>query len=202
MGKFRIKMKLQGLELEIEGSRDDVPIISHNIGQQMAALLQPAGAIVEGESTSSNQGSTQAISDETGAGRIKQRKRRPGGATNSGQSPEVVEVDWKHDPAKYGSPRQSWNTAQKAMWVLYVVGEELGTKELSAGVIARTFKKHFKQAGIIAGSNVSRDLGKQKMSSPATVGEDTTKNPSVWFLTDEGRKQTQVLIAEALKQPT
>jgi hypothetical protein len=65
-------------------------------------------------------------------------------------------------------------------------------------MIAKTFNQHFKQASTIRGSNVSRDLGNAKLTAPALVGEDTTKHPSLWFLTDEGRNRAQALIAEAL----
>ena len=36
MAKFRVKMKLQGLELGIEGSREDASLLSQNIGAQVA----------------------------------------------------------------------------------------------------------------------------------------------------------------------
>jgi hypothetical protein len=48
MPKFRIKMKLQGFELEIEGSREEASRISQNLGEQMSALLRPAGVIIDG----------------------------------------------------------------------------------------------------------------------------------------------------------
>jgi hypothetical protein len=38
MSKFKFKLKLQGLELEMEGSRDDIPLIAHNLGNQLTGL--------------------------------------------------------------------------------------------------------------------------------------------------------------------
>jgi hypothetical protein len=51
VSKFSIKMKLQGLELEIEGAREDASLISRTLGQQFAGLLQPVGAIIDGEAS-------------------------------------------------------------------------------------------------------------------------------------------------------
>ena len=62
MSKFRIKMKLQGLELEIEGAREDASLISRNIGQQVASLMQPAGNIVDGELTVDKSPALQIVS--------------------------------------------------------------------------------------------------------------------------------------------
>lgn len=36
MGKFHIKLKLQGLELEVEGTRDDLPQIKRSLGDPLA----------------------------------------------------------------------------------------------------------------------------------------------------------------------
>lgn len=52
MSKFKIKMKLQGLELEIEGAREDSSNIGRNLGGQLANLLQPAIKIIDGEASS------------------------------------------------------------------------------------------------------------------------------------------------------
>ena len=41
MSKIKIKLKLTGFELEIEGSKDDIPQIQQAIGQQIGSLLQP-----------------------------------------------------------------------------------------------------------------------------------------------------------------
>lgn len=70
--------------------------------------------------------------------------------------------------------------------------------ELSTGQIVKTFNLHFRQAKTVTSSNVARDLGKAKVSTPALVGEDPTKSPPGWFLTDEGVRRAQALIAEAL----
>jgi hypothetical protein len=48
MSKFHIKLKLQGLELEVEGTRDDLPVIRRSLGQQFEGLLNPATEIAQG----------------------------------------------------------------------------------------------------------------------------------------------------------
>ena len=49
MAKFHVKLKLQGLELEVEGSRDDIPSIRQSLNQQLAGLLEPATDMAEGK---------------------------------------------------------------------------------------------------------------------------------------------------------
>src|SRR6185312_8793739 len=205
LSKFRIKMKLQGFELEVEGSRDDAPLIAQNLGRQFAGLLQPAAQIVEGEEVFP----PRAISLPTASGEPATPKRRSRGrkrassttaSENRGSDADSA-INWRHDPAKWGSPRQEWNTASKAIWLLYVAGNETPQKELTSKRISNTFNKHFKQAGPILTNNVARDLGKLKVGRDAAVSEDTTQDPSPWFLTDAGIRRAQALVAEALGQP-
>jgi hypothetical protein len=200
MSKYKVKMKLQGFELEIEGAREDLPLITQNIGEQMSGFLKPSGAIIEGvviSGAAPPQPVTPVLPQiEEMRGRV--RRRRSGTGTNESKESGPA-IDWKHNPAKYGMPKQDWNVAKKSLWLLYVVSEELKITELSAGQIAKTFNKHFKQAGSIRPSNVSRDLGKQKVGvTPSPVGEDNTKAPATWYLTDEGRKQAQTSVAEGI----
>lgn len=197
--KFKIKLKLQGLELEVEGAREDIPLITKNIGQQIGGLLQPAGAIVEGKVAAPAvvQQAETIVGTVTRSTRKRSRTTRSEGG--NGSAPEVV--DWRHDPQRYGNPKQGWSTADKCLWLLYVAGEVAGVKEMQVRVIGETFNKHFRQAGTVRIPNIYRDLGNLKSKrTPAPVGEDTTKSPSAWFLTDEGRAQAQALVAQALAQ--
>jgi hypothetical protein len=111
MSKFRMKLKVQGLELEIEGSREDASLLSRNIGQQMAGLLQPAGMVLDGHthpaSTLENVIALPPVR--------KTRRRRNGAASNSSADAPTI-INFKHDPAKFGNPRQEWKTADKALW--------------------------------------------------------------------------------------
>ena len=70
-------------------------------------------------------------------------------------------------------------------------------------MVAGSLNKHFRQAGPIKTGNVNRDLGRLKAAQdgqPPLVSEDTTKNPSCWFLVEAGSKEAQKLVAEALGQ--
>jgi hypothetical protein len=207
MSKFKIRMKLQGLELEIDGSREDIPLITQNLGQQLSGLLQPAGAIIEGEVLEHASPRENIVLPPSVTLPQPNTKRRGKRKASSGTKPSVdgqkeEAVNWKHDSAKYGTPKQGWSTSNKAIWLLYVTGAEAQLSELSAQRITETFNKHFKQAGTILGFNVTRDLGrlKVKRGSSPPVGEDTTKTPSLWYLTDAGRKKAQELVGEALGQ--
>jgi len=201
MAKFRMKLKLQSLELEIEGAREDASLISRSIGQQMAGLLQPVGSIVDGELPEDRSPPMQIINGSGQAAVKKNRRRKFAPVAGNGEDASAA-IDFKHEPEKFGNPRQEWKTAQKALWLLYVCNELAGVDQMSTRGIVETFNKHFRQSGTITTSNTSRDLGKAKAKEkPAPVGEDTTKSPSTWYLTEEGRKRAQQLVAEALGQP-
>jgi len=194
MAKFKIKFKLQGLELEVEGSREDIPLIAESIGQQFTGLLQPAIGIVEGDAVDI----TKKKSNNTIEIQPNQQKKKPrkSKASTTSKTTEVEKViDWVHNPANWGTPSQSWNPTKKSIWLLYVVQKEKQFNGLSASQITSTFNKHFRQSGIVQASNVSRDLGKAKRN--LLTGEDTTKNPSEWFLTDSGIQEAEKLIQEA-----
>ena len=91
MSKFKVKLKLQGLELEIEGSRDDMHLIGQNLGQQMAGLLQPAGAIVEGQALQQPfANKPEAILEAP-----KKVRRRRQGVQSNPEGTEGVVVDWQ-----------------------------------------------------------------------------------------------------------
>jgi hypothetical protein len=105
-------------------------------------------------------------------------------------------VEFRHDPNNFGTPKQSWNTQKKAVWLLHIVGQQTDVNDLSTAQIVTIFNSQFRQAKTVTSSNVSRDLGKAKIANPSLVGEDMTKNPSRWFLTDEGSKHAAKLIAD------
>jgi hypothetical protein len=202
MAKFRVRMKLSGLELEIDGSREDMPIIANSLGKQLSGLLQPSAQIVDGEVVSEAplMPAAQPQDDSTKRRRGRRRGVPPasgGGSTASGENT----LDWRHDPTKYGSPKQEWTTSDKILWTLYVAGEETGTREMNGGQLTRTFNKHFRQAGQLQRQNVYRDLGKLKTGRKGElplVSENTTASPTTWFLTEAGTKAAQQLVLSAL----
>lgn len=194
MSKFRMKLELQGLKVEIEGSREDAPIIGKNIAEQISGMLKPAVQIVEGEISNQSPVPAELIED-TSTRKIKRRSRP---VASGGDKPNAIE--FRHDPSKFGMPTQAWSTTQKAIWLLYVVKEQANLAELQTGQIVKLFNMHFRQAKTVTNSNVSRDLGKAKIGPPSLVGEDNTRSPAKWFLTDEGVRFAQALIVESSGQ--
>lgn len=198
MAKFKMRFKLTGLEVEIEGDRQDANQLSNAISRQLGGMLSPVtnvAALGSGESPVIDVDAAPAISSGSGS----RPKRRSTSKGNRGGGVEPSEaVDFRNDISTWGGPKQSWTTANKSLWALHVITQQTDHKELSVGVIAATFNKHFRQSGNVRPSNISRDFGKLKTNkSPAWVNEDTTVDPSKWFLTDEGVKQALLLVAEA-----
>lgn len=205
MAKFRIRMKLTGLELEIEGSRDDMPVIASSLGQQLSGLLQPSAQIVDGEVIHDASPSAANEQPDDSTKRRRPRRRPPASPASGGGTSDDNILDWRHDPTKHGSPKQEWTTSDKMIWTIYVAGEETGTREMNGSQLTRTFNKHFRQAGPVQRQNVYRDLGKLKTGRKGElplVAENTTKNPATWFLTEAGTKAAQQLVLNALNRTT
>jgi hypothetical protein len=202
MAKFRIKLKLQGLDLEVEGTRDDLPVIRQALTEQVAGLIGPATELADGEVQGRGAlgGATAAAAAATEAKRGRRKTRTtPAGTADAKETP----VNWRHDTSKYGNPLQAWSNADKAVWLLYVAAKEADTPEMSNGTIVATFKKHFRTAGEIRRGNLPRDLGRLKSAQNGNkplLSEDTTKTPPVWYLTDAGVAHAQTLVAQALGQ--
>ena len=193
-------MKLKGLELEVDGTREDAPVIAQNLSRQFAGLLEPAAHIVEGDVEVEGDGrtGTVATAEPILRTRASGRVRRTVTPRSSGDG--AGDVTWKHDPAKWGSPQQAWSASDKALWLLYVSGQEAQVNDMSSSTIASTFNRMFRQAGMIRAGNLPRDLGRLKTQAPALVGEDATKTPTTWFLTIEGTKKAEELIKQARGQ--
>src|SRR6185369_12996681 len=104
MSKFRIKMKLQGLELEIEGSREDAHTITQNLGQQLAGVLKPAGAIIEGEVIQERQPAQIAQPGDQRSNGAKKIRRKRVVSLGNGEDEAIAALDWAHDSGKYGTP--------------------------------------------------------------------------------------------------
>lgn len=198
MATFKVKMKLEGFELEIEGEREDAALISDQIGRQFSTILSPIEGIVSGKEESGSQPFldlqlTEAPKQRKSTRRSSVSRKRSGPDTETAQP-----LQFRHSSDKFGNPQQAWKTAQKAMWLIYVLsecglGEEFTTRQLQ-----EVFNQHFKQFGTITTSNVTRDLGKQKGEKPPNIGEDPTGGESKWYLTEAGVRVAQKLTADAL----
>ena len=187
MGKFRIRVKLQGFELEVDGDRDDIPALTAAVQQQFAGLVSPPALDEEVEKPSL--GSGQMIEGNADRNKKANKKRdrvprNPEGAASP--------IDFRHDSAKFGSPKQTWTVAQKCIWLLFAVEGTTGQTELSASQITSTWNAQFKVAGKLHPPNVPRDLNQAKIASPAPVGE----HKGNWFLTEEGKRQATELLKQ------
>lgn len=154
MAKFKLKLKLTGLEVEIEGARDDIPLMTQAIGQQVAGMLQPMSDVVEGEAKVIDNKSipVQIVSDGDSKSKPKKRpsSNKPKDSAGGGAvSKENVALDWRHDPQVYHSPEQSWKLVQKVVWLMHVLSKELNLGDFSSRQLVDTFNKHFKEAKTI-----------------------------------------------------
>jgi hypothetical protein len=186
MGKFKIHLKLQGLELDIEGDRSDMPAINNAVAREITGLIQPAAALTNGAEPPTTPATIEGETDNS----KKQRNRRKSSGPRSSSDTSGQAVDFRHDSAKYGNPSQSWGVTQKAIWLLYVLKGIQGLNELAAPQLLATFNENFRQAKAIHPPHLSRDLGSAKVQNPAPVGE----HKGMWYLTDEGERQAKELI--------
>jgi hypothetical protein len=190
MARFRIRLKLQGLELEVDGERQDIPAITAAVKQQFAGLVQPAEAMADGRKQI--EAGTQVVNAEVVKPQAKSSRRRSMKPAGDGAPTQVI--DFKHDPSKYGSPLQKWSVTDKCVWLLFVLEGVGGPKEVSGPQLAATFNHQFKASGRVHPPHVSRDLNKAKVQNPTNIGGDK----GVWYLTDEGKKYAQQLIQGVL----
>lgn len=188
MSKFMVKIKLKELEIEVEGSSQDAPKISQQIGKQIGGLLQPAllapgtPPIIDAEPAGEN-----------GSGRAKGRTRKSGGNSGSRTTSETISLS--HDSATYGTPLQGWTTVPKAIWFLYIVSKQTSATQMTANNIAKNFNHHFRAAGIIQRGNVSAGLEKERVKgATATVNADMSDGPPKYFLTQAGIAMAEKLV--------
>jgi hypothetical protein len=189
MAKFRVRLKLQGFELEIDGERGDIPAIASAVEQQFAALVKPAEMIAEDREQGGNE---KNVSGDSTKATLRPSRRRSTKASSDNTSAEALQ--YRHDSSKYGNPVQSWNALQKLIWLLIVVRGSADQKEVSSNQLVATYNQHYKASGKLPPNIVSRELAKAKVQNPAWVGEDKT----LWYLTDEGERQAQQLVQSVL----
>ena len=209
MTKFRVKLKLTGLELEIEGSREDVPLLTRSIADQLAGVITPAARIVEGKAMPAIIGrdpianNSATIVEATPASSRTAKKRRPtssngGGAQGAGASAAIV---WPHDADTWGNPLLTWVAVDKAIWLLYVANKVGAVSEMSVNQMVVTFEKLFRTAGKLNRGNIARDFGKLNAEPPPKVQMNGTAEPNTWYLTDAGIKLAERLVRAARGVP-
>jgi hypothetical protein len=165
MANVEIKLKLS-VDLDIKAERDDIPHLTDSMKQQIAGAFAPA-ALIGGSQRNPNSVEQLPPPVEVPLSSSPEKSRRPRRTARGSEKASPVEenvIDWVHDPSKWGNSAQSWSTAERCLWLLYVIKQERGINELSASVIAATLRKHFRQAGLVYANIVARELGKLKPS--------------------------------------
>src|SRR5690349_16718192 len=101
---FEISVEIEKLKIHVKGDREIVPEIASNVATQISAMIQPAALI---EAPSNGNGHKEITSAET---IIPSRRRRKSSARSGGQGSQegTAEINWAHDPVKWGSPIQTW----------------------------------------------------------------------------------------------
>jgi hypothetical protein len=187
MSKFKLKLKLTGLEIEIEGDRESAPQMADNIGRQLSQMIQPA-ALIEAPREP-------LIIDadySSNGGRPPRRRRQAAKTAPSSGIGESSATAWNHDADKWGTPRQEWKSIHKIAWMLYVMEKATGKRpELGTGRMATAFNSTFRSSGLVHQGSIARDLKRE----PDMFGEMKGK----WFLKDKGNQLVvEKLLPEAL----
>jgi hypothetical protein len=190
MPKFRIRLKIQAFELEVDGEREDIPAITSAVQQQFTALIQPAELMAEDPKQLAD--NHKVIEAETSRATGKTTRKR--GASKATADAPNQAIEFRHDSATFGNPTQAWSNIEKLIWLLAVINGITGTVDVSGPQLVATFNQYFKQSGKIHPPNATRDLGIAKVQNPAPVGE----HKGLWYLTDEGKNQAKQLIQNVL----
>jgi hypothetical protein len=193
MPKFRIRLKIQAFELEVDGEREDIPAITSAVQQQFTALIQPAELMAEDPRQLSDNHRTIDAETSKPAGKTTRRRTT---AKATVDAPNQA-IEFRHDPGKYGNPLQAWSITEKLIWLLAVIKGITSTSEVSGPQLAATFNQYFKQSGRVHPPNATRELRSAKAQNPALVGEDKGN----FFLTEQGERQAQQLIQNVLNPP-
>jgi len=188
MGKFRLRLKLQGLEVEIDGEREDLPAITAAVQKQFSGMVDPIEIAAADGRKQLSEGNGPVLDAEAIKDKVRTPRKRSGSRSSAETAGQVI--DFRHDSAKYGNPLQDWTLIEKCVWLLEVIEGITSTKEVSGPQLAVTFNNYYKASGKIHPPHVTRDLGKAKVQNPALVGEDKT----LWFLTVAGKAEAQRLI--------
>ncbi len=209
MPKLEVEFEITGFKLRIKGESEDVAARVIDVQRKMQGAFQALGTVADG-----------AISPNTPVPRPPQLPTLPNGdgssngaaaaaspsrrtRRGSGATPRTVStaIELTHDAQTYGFPREDWNTATKAMWLLYILEKQASVQEASAPVIAETFNKYFRRFKAIRPNLVARDLASAQTKG-GTVGNNANVHPQAWYLLDSGKKEIEAKIREAANSAT
>lgn len=202
MPKLEIEFEITGVKLRIKGESDDVVARATDVQRRLQGAMQSLSAVGEGAIGASTPQPpplqlrpSESEADGNG-GPSATRTRRVGARRGGGRSgAEAIELT--HDAEAYGFPREDWNTATKAMWLLYIIEKQVNRQEASAPVIAETFNKYFRRFKAIRANLVARDLANTQARS-GTVANNANESPQTWYLLDSGKKEVETKIKEAM----
>jgi hypothetical protein len=187
--RVEFELEIQGFRLKVKGSKENAGQITAQVGQALLGVITPPS--IDGKQHQNNV--EDIVHTEVVNEKHKKRPRKAKIQTDTNGTNNVI--DFTPEPEKYGVPSIKWTTGQKSLWLLYVVKQLKIADALTTTQIIETFNKHFRQSKQI--SNVARDLGKMKIDSVNMwVAEDTSKNPSEWYITEPGEKHVQKMIME------
>jgi hypothetical protein len=182
---FKVTVKLEKLEIHVEGDRELVPEIANSVSHQIAEVIQPKGFL---EAPTDGQNPVINVPAASASSVRRQRRRTVGKAETPGATTGAI--DWSHDAVKWGTPVQDWKQWQKVLWLLSVVENEAGRKNgLTSTEIAETFKQKFRASGLLLKGNIHRDLTKRPDYFGSVDG--------YWFLKQGGKEEAVKLVAEA-----
>lgn len=192
MSKFKMRVKLTGFEFEIEGTREDAKLIAQSVGDQISSTLLPALNVIDGEATTATV-QPPAVASLPAKKAAKRRSRTSStAASSSGEDA----LSLKPAPATYGNPQQHWSSLDKAMWLIYVMHQEMAVDGLTQSEIVATFKRHFRESKPIYAPTLGRVLLSAK--TQGLVAEDSDHQPSKWHLLDNGIQYVKDVIQSTL----
>ena len=202
MAKTKFKFKIKELEIEFEGDQRDTPKVVDAMSNQLSGLMQTPGLMSDSQPVALPAPTTNEVIESKPKNLRKSRSKSSSGSSSgsssSKRSKKEAPVDLNHDAEKWGNPQESWNPTNKAIWLMYVIENEVNEiGSITASRIASTFNKHFKSFGQIKPSNVSRDLKKAAKDKPAKVQTDTAKEGMAWFLLKGGKDYAAELVKQA-----
>jgi hypothetical protein len=204
MSKFRVKLKLTGLELEIEGSREDVPLLTSNVAAQLAGALMPAANIAEGKArpllARDPIPATATVVAPIPSARTSRKRRSNSSGGGDGASNDGALI-WQHDANTWGNPLLKWKAVEKAIYLLYVAKQIGVADQMTVWQMVQTFERHFRTAGKLNKGNIVRDFKNLNSEPPPKVQMNGSATPAAWYLTDAGIKIAENLVKAARGEP-
>ena len=182
---FEIEVEIKELKIHVKGDREIAPEVANNVAQQISGIFQPAGLIEAPKDGHNGHSAVEPIA-ATPARKPGRRRSTSGISQPSGAASTP---NWNHEPAKWGTPVQTWKQWQKIMWLLYVAEQAAGKNALSTKEMVDIFKAKFLDAGLLVKGNIPRDLGSQATYFGSADGR--------WHLKQEGKAEALRLVAQA-----